>query len=609
MSSATGTHKEYAKFKYYMEKCYVLPLELKNDIIYCQRALRDFLKVHGLVSDVFKEQADADPVQMRRILDELEEEVYEINAEQQFLLLRLNDDLEGFCMKLKENNIATMPELANEFVSGQIVPLIADPSYKINPQSVMCRDNEEMLIRKHFLLSQDEEAGVPPLKLSDLDENIPLMLAPPVRGLGQQIAAVNAQLKWPKVEEPPVTGPPPPPQPPPPLQSQLEMMNRSLDSNPLKRKNITCTSPPPLAPITQTVVAPPPTAPSSAAAQPPNPPLDFEVVAQSRKNLHQALKRARKTKQQPRLCDEEEDLEITSLENSRKSKTSEVRKSPPPLEITTNTAASQATNALGKKTTPQLPSQGTSAKNNAYKTRNTRRKSSPTPTTNTQPQPAVSPSGSSDDSSAELQQEQQRLHASAAQWRDEPRENRTQPADYGQETFLGLFGLYTPEVLKKLNQRHSKRKRRTVQNASGVDFHYGQQLNAMDSLVLGVRGHKKAKDRPEFLLSPKEKRLQANSKRAYTRKSKSPDKVTDKSSGGGGGTGVSPCQHGESGASKCRKCRECRECKRRVEPEAMYCHYCSGFYHMDCHETTKNRQQVQLQNSRCPPCLREQMEK
>jgi len=91
----------------------------------------------------------------------------------------------------------------------------------------------------------------------------------------------------------------------------------------------------------------------------------------------------------------------------------------------------------------------------------------------------------------------------------------------------------------------------------------------MDSLVLGVRGHKKAKDKPEFLLSPKEKRLQANSKRAYTRKSKSPDKVTDKSSGGGGGgTGVSPCQHGESGASKCRKCRECRECKRRVGESA-----------------------------------------
>ncbi|XP_016986972.1 uncharacterized protein LOC108050004 isoform X2 [Drosophila rhopaloa] len=554
---------------------------------------------------------------MRRILDELEEEVYEINAEQQFLLLRLNDDLEGFYMKLKENNIASLPEFANEFVSGQIVPLIADPSYKISPQSVMNRDNEEMLIRKHFLLSQDDEAGVPPLKLSDLDENIPLMLAPPVRGLGQQIAAVHPQASWPKIEEMPVPAPPP-------LQSQSEMMKRTLDAMPLKRKTVTCTSPPPLAPITQTVVVPPVAAsvslpvPPIPPPQPPNPPLDFEVVAQSRKNLHQALKRARKTKQQPRLFDEEEDLEITSLETSRKNKSSEGRKSPPPLEMT-NTAANQAVNAaLAKKSTAPLPLQGPSK--NSYKTRNTRRKSSPTLSANSQPQaqqqaqsqsqPAGSPSGSSDDSSAELQQEQQRLFASAAQWRDEPRESRILPTEYGQETFLGLFGLYTPEVLKKLNQRHSKRKRRTVQNASGVDFHYGQQLNAMDTLVLGVRGHKKAKDKPEFLLSPKEKRLQANSKRAYTRKSKSPDKVTDKiTTGGAGGSVDSPCQHGEGGASKCRKCSECRECKRRVEREAMYCHFCTGLFHLECHESTKNRQQMQLQNSRCPPCLREQMDK
>ncbi|XP_017077002.1 uncharacterized protein LOC108111882 isoform X2 [Drosophila eugracilis] len=541
---------------------------------------------------------------MRRILDELEEEVYEINAEQQFLLMRLNDDLEGFCMKLKENNIAVLPELANEFVSSQVVPLIADANYKIHPKSVMCRDNEEMLIRKHFLLSQDDEAGVPPLKLSELDENISLVLAQPVKGLGQQIAAVNPQAQWPQSEEAPASVPPS-------LQPQSEMMKRSLDSTSLKRKNITSTSPPPLAPITQKVVAP-----STVPAQPPqppnNPPIDFEVVAQSRKNLHQALKRARKTKQQPRLFDEEEDIEITSLENNRKNKTSEPRKIPSPLEIT-NAAANQAPNALTKKSTPQIPPQ-IPVKNNSAKTKNTRRKSSPTLTSNSQPQPqpAVSPSGSSDDSNAELQQEQQRLFASAAQWRDEPREIRTLPMDYGQESFLGLFGLYTPEVLKKLNQRHSKRKRRTVQNASGVDFHYGQQLNAMETLVLGTRGHKKVKDKPEFLLSPKEKRLQANSKRAYTRKSKSPDKITEKnSSGGGGGAGsvVSSCQHGEGGASKCRKCRECRECKRRVEPEAMYCHFCSGLYHMDCHEATKNRQQMQLQNSRCPPCFREHMEK
>lgn len=39
---------EYAKFRYYLEKHYVLPMDIKNDIIYCQRAMRDFLKVHGV---------------------------------------------------------------------------------------------------------------------------------------------------------------------------------------------------------------------------------------------------------------------------------------------------------------------------------------------------------------------------------------------------------------------------------------------------------------------------------------------------------------------------------------------------------------------------------
>lgn len=348
----------------------------------------------------------------------------------------------------------------------------------------------------------------------------------------------------------------------PPLQSQSqpELTHRSLliskgeveSPSPPKRKAISCSSPPPLAPITPTVVSPQ------------NPP--FEVATQSPTNLHYALKRARKTKQQPRLFYDEEVVELTSLEISRLNKICKDTgpTSPPPQPLPAspkitknNTAATAAASIdLPKKPTSQMPVQ---APAKIYKTRNIGRKSSPNLQSNSQAQ-SQSASGSSDDSSAELQQEQQRLFASAAQWRDEPRESRILPAEYGQESFLGLFGLYTPEVLKKLNQRHSKRKRRTVQNASGVDFHYGQQLSAMETLVLGVRGHKKAKDKPEFLLSPKEKRLQA--KRAYNRKSKSPDKVTDKAMGSGSSS--TSCQHGEDSPFKCRKCRECKECKRRV---------------------------------------------
>ncbi|KAH8235790.1 hypothetical protein KR032_007694 [Drosophila birchii] len=577
-----------AEYKYYIEKFYVLPLELKNDIIYCQRAMRDFLKVHSLVSEVFKEQADADPVQMRRILDELEDEVYEINAEHQFLMLRLNDDLDEFHQKLKENNIASVPAVLNDFISNQIVPLIADASYQINPHAVVSRDNEEMLIRKHFLLSQDDEAGVPPLKLSELDENIPLMLAPPVLGLGQQIAAARVpNTQWSKIEE--VV---------PPLQSKSYMdsthqplrisKSDAVESSPtVKRKNISCSSPPPLAPITQIVMAPQ------------NP--SFEAVTQRPPNLHYTLKRARKTKQQPRSFCDDEVMELTSLEISRLNKLCKEGRNPSPQplpsappKISKNNTASAPSHALTKKPTPHIKN---------YKTRNLGRKSSPNPPLNSQLQPAGSTSGSSDDSSAELQQEQKRLFASAAQWRDEPRETRILPSEYGQESFLGFFGLYTPEVVKKLNQRHSKRKRRTVQNASGVDFHYGQQLNAMETQVLGVRGHKKVKDKPEFLLSPKEKRLQA--KRAYNRKRSGSTGVVDAAS-----TIEISCHHGEASATKCRNCRECKECKRRVEREpVVFCQICLGFYHIECHEHPKSRNQIQAQSTRCPPCLREQAEK
>ncbi|KAH8320155.1 hypothetical protein KR074_003737, partial [Drosophila pseudoananassae] len=593
---------EYAKFRYYLEKHYVLPLDLKNDIIYCQRAMRDFLKVHGksylIIQPRFHFHSKQDPVQMRRILEELEYELCEMNAEQQYLLLRLNDDLDKFLRKLQEKNIASIPDLVNEYVSSQIVPLISDITYQIRPHSVVSRDSEEMLIRKHFLLSQDEEAGVPPLKLSDLDESIPLVLAPPVVGLGQQIAAVQPIINWPQMDTQAVPLPAPPSHNSQPDIPRSLLINRiEVEAIPIKRKNITCTSPPPLAPITKTAVVV-----ASVPASQKNPPVDFEVVAQSRKNLQQALKRARKTKQQPRLC--EEDLEL-SMEGSRRTRKT------PPLE---NQNQTHNANTYGKKSqvpSNQVPSQG--SQKNSYKTRNTRRKSSPPPP-NSQSQTGGSPSGgSSDDSSAELQQEQQRLFASAAQWRDEPRETRVLPMEYGQEPFLRLFGLYTPEVLKKLNQRHSKRKRRTVQNASGVDFHYGQQLSSMDNLVMGIRGHKKVKEKPEFLLSPKEKRLQAVSKRAYNRKSKTPDKITITVTtippGSGSGGVSAPCQHGESCSFKCRKCRSCKVCKRKVERDSVACHFCGGFYHLDCHEPTKNRHHVQLQHSRCPPCLRDQIEK
>lgn len=626
---------------------------------------------------------------MQRILEELEAEVYEINAEQQFLMLRLNDDLDIFYKKLEENNIQTVPELGNEYISSQIVPLIGDASYKIYPQSVLTRDNEEMLIRKHFLISQDEESGVEPLKLSDLDDNVPLLLVNPANANANAIANASVPAPDPAAtaaaaaaaasaasaaaaasaltslavesaqdsagdafnegslkllqqlsEEKsssssststleslpkcsgtlptlrPMSTPPlipaltqatacvkreqqqrslliprgsmagdeqdggqqqqqqtqlllpMPSQPPPLAMAKQQRSPRQVADvkSPLKHSS---SSPPPLAPITKTPVT-----------------TDFEVVAQSRMNLRQALKRARKTKQQPRQFDEE-DLELTSDKSPEQSMqlsgagvAPAKGKTGKAMETTTPAAAGGAAAAVGGAAAAGAAAAAVAAPAAAavqpktkaiqqvthkqYKTRNAYgagRKPATPPPVATQQAAASSTatagaaagrgaggassgsSGSSDDSHQELEFEQQRLCASAAQWRDEPRETRVLPFEYGQEHFLGLFRLYTHETVKKLCQRHSKRKRRTVQNASGVVFHYGQQLAAIDV----VRQKKLKADKPEFLLSPKDKRLQA--KKAHKAavaaqpnrksKSKTPEKLED-----------------SMGQMKCKECKK-----------------------------------------------------
>ncbi|EDW07457.2 angiomotin [Drosophila mojavensis] len=658
--------EDISLLKSYIEYFDVLPLELRNDIIYCQRALRDFLKVHGLVSDVFKEQADADPVQMRRILDELESEVYEINAEQQWLMMRLEKQLESLYKKLAANNIRILPDLGNEYISSLIVPFVGDTNYKIYPKSVLCRDTEEMLIRKHFLISHDDDGGIEPLKLSELDDNVPLLLvnaltatptakptatitAPDIvqastssgaqmmiekNDLGDNIMRASSSLSpapaklqpellpvLTKKDDPrslliprnaqtsdvqpekfaesasSLTPPPPPPPPPPPLVAAKQRASRA-DA---KQANKT-TSPPPLAPITKPPIG-----------------TDFEVVAQSRMNLRQALRRARKTKQQPRQIDEEDVVvlpvdKVTTESTPPPSVAVSKAKAGKAIEITATPVVLATVHATtNKKSAPSVSSK-------QYKTRNAHgvgRKPTSNPsaaqvaaqqaaaaaaaaaaattaataaaTAAAAAAATAGSSGSSDDSHHELELEQQRLCASAAQWRDEPRETRVLPSEYGREHFLGLFGLYTHEMVKKLCQRHSKRKRRTVQNASGVVFHYGQQLAAFDT----VR-QKKLKDKPEFLLSPKDKRLQAKKAHkanaaaaaATNRKSKSktPEKLED--------VGSSQPDVGK---------QKCKECKKRGE-NLQSCLSCHGVYHMDCHEDAKGKPQS---SNRCPQCLRD----
>ena len=115
-----------------------------------------------------------DPFQRKRILDELESEIYEINAEQQFLFLRLKRIIDEFNKKLKSNEIMRNSKAINTHVSQQIVPLVSDEKLEIVPTQVFFRNTEENLIKKYFELEDNNNKNY--YEILDSDDEEPVLV-------------------------------------------------------------------------------------------------------------------------------------------------------------------------------------------------------------------------------------------------------------------------------------------------------------------------------------------------------------------------------------------------------------------------------------------------
>ncbi|XP_052846494.1 uncharacterized protein LOC128260054 [Drosophila gunungcola] len=139
-------------FDHYLRKFYKLPKKLVNDIAYCQRAMKTHLAIHQTIVSVFGTQADADPVIKNNYINELEEMLYEMNAECNYLVLRLQDDIDRFCLAFTEQDLKPNELVIREIVSEAIVPLIIDPEISIRPQFVMERPTESQLLKKYFII-------------------------------------------------------------------------------------------------------------------------------------------------------------------------------------------------------------------------------------------------------------------------------------------------------------------------------------------------------------------------------------------------------------------------------------------------------------------------
>ncbi|XP_033243427.1 uncharacterized protein LOC117185886 [Drosophila miranda] len=149
-------------FEHYLRKFYKLPDIVVSDIAYCQRAMKTHLVMHQTISRVFDEQMDADPVIKNTYLHEIEDILCEINAECQYMLMRLQDDINRFCLAFAEHDLKPNDQVVNDIISGAIVPLVVAEKVAITPQYVGKRPTEEALMQKYFI---DTTMSTPKLPL------------------------------------------------------------------------------------------------------------------------------------------------------------------------------------------------------------------------------------------------------------------------------------------------------------------------------------------------------------------------------------------------------------------------------------------------------------
>ncbi|XP_053948063.1 uncharacterized protein LOC128856773 isoform X1 [Anastrepha ludens] len=562
--------KSSRMFQYYLDNFFKFPKEIKNDIVYCQRSFKAHIKVHQMVIDVFQQEEDADPAQKQRILDEIESELYEINAEQHFLLLRLRRIIDEFTKLVKKNDVPMDYTATSAWISRELVPLVNDSSIEIFPATVLSRSTEQKLIEKYFEVQK--EKVVYEIEDSDEEDNS-VILSNEMKGMRCIKNNSNSTMFSENI----------------PADGTCPLQSPSENSNSLSQMSL-------LKPISQRMVGnvgmvsagfegfqdaskflqmnlieekntggnpenmglpseDPPHLPDtlSKIGDSLEPLIDLPVsknVKISRLNLRQALNKARTenmvAKAAANMLARSGPSSTSSIETSAANHTAKK------YEIRTRAARNNASSAVSVAT--------------VSKERNTELNSS------------------SEDSNPERIPTPPQPHLGFMEYGEE----RTLPEHYGQEMFLRLFQLFTPTVLVQMQQRRSKRKRRTVHNNERADFHYGR-------IEYGSYPPPEKK-RKAFLLSPQIKRVLQSKRPKRSNAEKSEDTLPSRSS--------------SSSPDEKRCCNECLKSGDCFDQ----CIECKGYYHQLCHpeddeKSTTYKKASVLENTQqklCPACRRSQ---
>lgn len=394
-------------------------------------------------------------MQKKIILDELESEIYEINAEQNFLFLRLRRIIDEFLKMLKKNDITPDATSTNAFISKEIVPLINDANLDILPINVNFRNTEEKLIEKYFEVQKEQTEEMPcfdNVEIIDLDDE---------DGNAVEEKVFKPHGKQKGVNRKEHLG-----------NAVLSLNGESL----LKNINTQMAQPSLLKPMSQRMTNDFMSTDAQSKIikaattlgdfykqkkEEKEKPIELPVstnVKMSRMNLRQALKRAQAAVRGPTA-------------------NASVPAPPPPPPPTLSTLASSSSSSSSS-----LNSNNTDVvvkKTAPTKTRNTRAAvaaaaaAAAAVSGTSRKSPGVS--SSSDGGTPERGNTPPHNY-----WPDEFEETRTKSEEYGQEMFLRLFDLFTPEIHAQLQQRRSKRRRRCVQNNN---YHYGRIEVSCESFI------------------------------------------------------------------------------------------------------------------------------
>ena len=342
---------------------------------------------------------------------------------------------------LKKNDIFADVDATNGFISKEIVPLINNSNLEVLPITVSFRNNEDKLIEKYFEVQKEQTTpemqfyeNVEIIDLDDEDGNVVEEKVFKVHGkqrggnrkdqLGNSISSVNGESLLKSLNSQMA-------QP-----SLLKPMNQRMSNDLMSVDG-------------QSKIMKPTTTLGDIYKQKKEKekPIELPVstnVKMSRMNLRQALKRAQAAVRGPTAT------------------VSIPPPPPPPAPPASTSASSSSTNSNNTEAVVK--------KNTSTKTRNTRAAvaaaaaAAAAVSGTSRKSPAAS--SSSDGGTPERGNTPPQNY-----WPDEFEETRTKSEEYGQEMFLRLFDLFTPEIHAQLQQRRSKRRRRCVQNNN---YHYGR---------------------------------------------------------------------------------------------------------------------------------------